>query len=302
MPAMPTPVTAREWDQIRTAFSTSIMVDTGLSSLAQNLEGPDWPIKGRDETPAKYIDLGFDEVIALLALQGQPPERIDQLVEILKETLAFDDPFGEMVTQAEAAATRDNPLLKNLARLEIPVDFPVALTALSGGTLDFCHREKLATVSELAVFAQGMAQSVIVGGDFRTLLNALSHVDEPAIAQFLPFRPGAKGLHWVESIAQAMRAASLEQRMALVRKGGQPSESLATALQARADYFVTEVTELRRQRAAGLELNRLVQSLKDPAIEPLVLAELQRRLDRAVEGEPAPRRGLFGSLARLFGR
>lgn len=298
---MPT-VTDREWDKVRTAFSTSIMVDTNLSSLAQNLEGPDWPLKGKDETPAKYIDLGFAEVVALLEMQGQPAERIDLLAGILKETLAFDDPFGDMVTQAEEAATRDNPLLKNLARLEIPENFPVALTALSAGTQDFCRREKLSTVAELAVFAQGMAQTVIVGGDFRTLLNALSHVDEPAIAQFLPFRPGAKGLHWIESVAQALRAAPLEQRMALARKGALPAEPLAGALAARVEYFLAEVNDLRRQHAEGLDLVRTVHALRDPAIEPLVVAELQRRLGAGAGGASAPRRGFMGALSRLFGK
>src|SRR5674476_849695 len=105
--------TARDWDEVRGAFASSIMVDTALSSLAQNLDVPDWPIRGRDETPASYIDLSFEEVAELLQLKGQKPDRLDQLISLLKETLAFDSPFGEMVTQTEAAAARDNPLLKN---------------------------------------------------------------------------------------------------------------------------------------------------------------------------------------------
>lgn len=52
--------TAKDWDEVRASFASSIMVDTALSSLAQNLEGPDWPIKGPDETPAAYIDLGYE--------------------------------------------------------------------------------------------------------------------------------------------------------------------------------------------------------------------------------------------------
>ena len=43
--------TIRDWDETRAAFGTSIMVNTALSSLAQNLDGPDWPLKGKDETP-----------------------------------------------------------------------------------------------------------------------------------------------------------------------------------------------------------------------------------------------------------
>ena len=76
------------------AFASSIMVDTALNSLAQNLDGPEWPIKGKEETPAKYIDLTFDEVVELLQLKGQSPERFDQLISLLRETLAFDSPFG----------------------------------------------------------------------------------------------------------------------------------------------------------------------------------------------------------------
>src|SRR3954470_13347375 len=108
--------TAKDWDEVRSAFATSIMVDTSLNSLAQNLDGPDWPIKGKDETPAKYIDLSFEEFVELLQLKGQSPERMDQLVALLKETFAFDSPFGEMVEQTQAASERDNPLLKNLAK------------------------------------------------------------------------------------------------------------------------------------------------------------------------------------------
>src|SRR3954469_5514277 len=151
--------TATEWNEVRSAFAASIMVDTAISSLAQNLDGPEWPIKGKDETPAKYIDLSFDEVLELLQLKGQKPERLDQLIGILKETLAFDNPFGEMVAQAEESATRENQLLKNLAKLGIAENFPITLTALEGGTLEFCKLEKLGTLGEFAVFAQGMAQN-----------------------------------------------------------------------------------------------------------------------------------------------
>ena len=52
-----------------------------------------------------------------------------------------------------------------------------------------------------------MAQNVIVGGDFRKLLNALSHVDEQAIAEVLPFRRGATGLHLIEALALAAELA-----------------------------------------------------------------------------------------------
>jgi hypothetical protein len=51
--------TEKDWDDIRTAFASSIMVDTQISSLAQNLDGPVWPVKSKDETPSRYIDLTY---------------------------------------------------------------------------------------------------------------------------------------------------------------------------------------------------------------------------------------------------
>ena len=276
---------AKEWDEVRSAFATSIMVDTAISSLAQNLDAPDWPIKGKTETPAKYIDHGFNEVLELLQLKGQSPERLDQLIGILKETLAFDSPFGEMVTQTQAASVRDNPLLKNLAKLGIPENFPMALTALEAGTLELCQLEKLATLGEFAVFAQGMSQNVIVGGDFKKLLNALSHVDEAALAELLPFRRGAKGLHLPEALGQATRA-----------KDPVAHAELATT------WFKDELTAIEKDLAGGGALGRHFIRLGDAALE-LRAADLLRphlRLAGGAKagvpdaGEAPKKRGLFG--------
>jgi hypothetical protein len=269
--------TAKDWDEVRGAFASSIMVDTALSSLAQNLDAPDWPVKGKDETPAKYIDLSFEEVTELLQLKGQKPERLDQLVSILKETLAFDSPFGEMVTQTEAASARDNPLLKNLAKLGIPENFPIALTSLDAGTLEFCKLEKLATLAEFAVFAQGMSQSVIVGGDFRKLLNALSNVDEAVLAEVLPFRRGAKGLHLIEAVAQAAKTPDAAARV-----------ELATT------WFRDELAAIEQELAAGGSLPRLFVSLGHPATEARAAELLKPHLRLPVAEKK--KSGFFGRL------
>jgi hypothetical protein len=283
---MPMKSTAKEWDQVRTAFATSIMVDTALSSLAQNLDGVDWPLAGKEETPAKYIDLEFDEAIELLQLKGQAPERFDQLVEILRETLAFDNPFGEMVAQTEVASTRDNPLLKNLAKLEIPENFPIVLTALEPGTLEFCKLEQLTTLGEFAVFAQGMSQNVIVGGDFRKLLNALSHVDEAALAQVLPFRRGAKGLHLIEAVGQVA-----------------PAPDAPARVEVAVSWFRDELAALERDLAAGGSLARHFVVLGNPALEAKAVELLRPhvRLPAASPAEASEKKksGVFGWL---FGR
>lgn len=280
--------TAKDWDQVRTAFATSIMADTSLDSLAQNLDGVSWPIAGKDETPSHYIDRDFEEVVEVLQLKGQPPETIDQLIEILRETLAFDNPFGDMVAQTEAAATRDNVLLKNLVKLAIPENFPIVLTALSPDTLEFCRLEQLSTLGEFAVFAQGMAQNVIVGGDFKKLLNALSHVDEAALSDVLPFRRGAKGLHLVEAVGQVAPAPDAAARVAVA-----------------VTWFQEEVAMLERDLANGGSLARHFVVLGKPALEAKCVALLQPHIHVHVAkpAEPAPvakkKSGLFGWL---FGR
>jgi hypothetical protein len=290
--------TAKEWDEVRSTFATSIMVDTPLSSLAQNLDGPDWPLTGANETPAAYIDLSFDEVVELLALKGQPGERMDQLIGILRDTLAFDDPFGEMVAQGEAAAEKDNPLLKNLAKLEIPADYPINLTALSPETQEFCGLENLSTLSEFAVFAQSMSQSVIVGGDFRGMLNALSHIDEQALAQYLPFRPGSKGLHLIEAVAQAIKAQPAHVQRAL----GTPNAPVPLAVVDRVGrlsaYFAPEASVLRGRIATGITLQNLVAVLNDPPLELIVVRLLAPHFAPPPSAEPRKR----SWWARLLGK
>lgn len=276
--------TAKDWDEVRSAFATSIMVDTSLNSLAQNIDGPEWPIKGKDETPAKYIDLSFEEVVELLQLKGQKPERVDQLIAILKETLAFDSPFGEMVEQTQAAAARDNPLLKNLAKLSIPENFPITLTALEPGTLEFCKLEGRHTLGEFAVFAQSMSQNIIVGGDFKKLLNALSHVDEAALAEVLPFRRGQKGLHLIEALGQATKTPN----------------AAARAEQA-TSWFRDEVTAIEKDLAAGGSLERHFVVLGNPELEKRAAALLKPLLrvpaaDKS--GGEKKKSGLFGWFSR----
>jgi hypothetical protein len=273
---------AKDWDEVRSAFATSIMVDTSINSLAQNLDGPEWPIKGKDETPAKYLDLGYEEVVELLQLKGQSPERLDQLIGILKETMAFDSPFGDMVEQTQAASERENPLLKNMTKAGIPEDFPITLTALDPGTIDFCKAEGLSTLSEFAVFAQNMSQNVIVGGDFRKLLNALSHIDEAALAEVLPFRRGHKGLHLVEAMAQAVRAKDSAARV-----------EFATI------WFRDDLNAIEKDLAAGGTLARHFVTLGNADLEKRAAELLRPHLRVAAPAAPEKKKGgLFGWFKR----
>ena len=281
---MPEPkFTEKDWDEVRTSFASSIMVDTQISSLAQNLDGPTWPVKTKDETPAKYIDLSYGEALELLALKGQSAEKLDLLISILKETLAFDNPFGDMVEQTEAASIRDNPLLKNMARSSIPENFPIALTALGADTVEFCKLEHLKTLGEFAVFAQGMSQNVIIGGDFRKLLNALSNLDEATLAEILPFRKGWKGLHLIEALGQATRVPN-------------PLPKAKEAIV----WFADDFELLKKEFTDGPSLTRHLSRLGNMELEKKV-AELVRQLIKpgSAKGEEK-QEGKSGFFKRLF--
>lgn len=191
--------TSTEWDDIRKKFRHSIMADTSLVSLAQNLDTQEWPHKGDEEKPSKYIDFSYEELMVLPEIAGKT-EKADHLIGILKETLAFDDPFGDMVAQVEETAAKDNPILKTLSRLSIPADYPLQLANFSEGTRVVCASEGVKTIGEFANLGQQMSTRVVLGGDFRNALNALTHGDEEGISQFLPYRKGAVGLHLPEAI------------------------------------------------------------------------------------------------------
>jgi len=188
-----------EWDDIRKKFRHSIMADTSLVSLAQNLDTKEWPHKGDEEKPSKYIEFNYEELMMMPEIAGNA-EKADHLIGILKETLAFDDPFGDMVSQVEETASKENPILKTLGRLGIPENYPIMLANFTEGTRIVCASEGIKTIGEFANLGQQMSTRVVLGGDFRNALNALTHGDEEGIGVFLPYRKGSTGLHLPEAI------------------------------------------------------------------------------------------------------
>lgn len=257
---------AQEWDQLRAAFASSLMADTALSSLAQNLDGLDWPIEGPGETPAAYLDFNYNELRQHLASRGHAAAA-DLLIQILRETLAFDQPFGEMVRQTETFAERDNPLLRTFARLGIPENFPIALCSLDAPARDLCELEEISTLGQFAIFAQRIAQGVIVGGDLKRLLNALAHVDEKALAELIPFRTGSTGVHLAEALAHAAASAAPEK---------QTAEVVA--------WFSAEVADWRTEAARDPRfLSRQLAVLDDRAFETTVTRLLAPHLGLPVQ-------------------
>lgn len=313
--------TAKEWDDIRKRFHHSIMADTSLTSLAQNLDTAEWPVKGEEEKPSKYIDFNYDELLMLPEIAGNE-KRADHLIGILKETLAFDDPFGDMVAQVEESASKENPVLKTLGRLGIPEGYPLKLVALSDGTRTVCASEGVKTIGEFANLAQQMSTRVVIGGDFRSLLNALSHGDEEGIGQFLPFRKGSSGLHLPEALGLAAASITRPEQLGLAKAYGAKlagadagAAPLAADAQAKAEqrvqiavngtleWFKDATNALVDQLNAGGSLEREFVVIGDPAREAIAAHFFRQavasRLKDATRTEPAKKGGLF---SRLFGR
>jgi hypothetical protein len=128
-----------------------------------------------------------------------------------------------------------------------------------------------------------MSQAVIVGGDFRKLLNALSNVDEATLAEVLPFRRGAKGLHLVEAVAQAAKTKEAVARV-----------ELATT------WFHEELAAIEKDLAGGGTLARHFARLGDPALEAKAVDLLKVHLRLPAGAVPEKKKsGFFG---RLFGK
>ncbi len=314
--------TKKHWDEIRFNFATSLMVDTKLSTLSQNLELPDWPIRGDNETPSRYIDFTWEELNELPTMAGRP-ERIDLLVHILRETQSFDDPFGDMVATVDAAAAKDDSLAKNLDFLEIPTEFPLRLCGLSPEALEFCETENIKTLGEFARFSQNMAQNIIVGGDFREMLNAITTLDEQRLPNYIPFRPGHKGLHFAESVGLLLNQLSENERFSLLKKHGfklsqgeaararlgkdqlqRLEDIIVERVRELADYFRNEIVELYKGTQRGVKIERYFMTINDPEKEAICVPIVKRYLSEegaALEDEAGSgrKRGFF---SRLFGR
>jgi hypothetical protein len=297
----PLPSDPAAWDRARTAFAKSIMVDTPLASLAQDLDLPAWPVTSPDETPSAYIYLPYAQAVAALSARGLPPVQLGKLIAILEASNAFDQPFGDMMDDIAVplvgAVDSDSPLFKNLVKLGLPEDFPLALSSLSPGTIELCRIEKVDTLGGFVAFAARLSQSVIVGGDFRDLLNALAEKDEAALARLLPLHPGKPGLHLAEAVALAASHLDAASRAAVVRNPDAVPAELRARVQRIVAYFGQEHAAMRDGVSAGLPLERLIEGAVSPELEPVVIALLLPHMPESAR--PVVKRSFF---SRLFGR
>ncbi len=303
LPAANTPpaTTAAQWDEVRVAFHGSLLGEIALSTLAQNIDGCTWCGDDPAECPAAYIDLPREEVLARLAARGLPPSSLDELVAILRGTLSFDESFGEMLEIAGKSEARSDVVARHLERLGIPATFPVSLCALSPGTLDFCAREQILTVWDFLHFARGASRQVIIGGEFKDLLNAVTHIDEDTLATLLPYRKKTSGLHLVEALGLLLSRLGPEARLIIARSPAAAPGELRAEVARRIAYFSDQAAQLRAQLQNGIPLSRLVVSLDDLSAEAAVAALLGLYLTPTAELAPVPEKPFHHrSLFRWF--
>lgn len=261
------PIDSR-WARATFRFVGSPMANVSIDSLAQNLNIDGWPVQGERSTPNHYLNYTYDQARSLpeFALKH---ELIELLIEILEETLAFDQPMEDIAEKPAAA----NPVIENLLKLGVPLNFPMPLAALTPDAREFCKAEQLDTIEEFIRFGEHMSASTVVTGDLRALLNALSRKDEDVVAVYLPFRKGDKGLHLLEGIALCLRAYDAPVHMALAGReeadvaSQQAIETICSQASAYVEYFQAEVKEIQKNLDGGMPLVRLVAVLKDPVIE-----------------------------------
>lgn len=308
--------TADEWEFLRDRFRASALNDIELVILGQNA-GKKWPFKGSDETPAKYIEFDFEELHSVPGLVGKK-SRVKGLMDILRETLAFDDPFGDMADKVEHDGETDVTYERVLDRFGIPHNYPAKFIAFDAEGRSMVRDEGFETLIDVVHYGQTLHYETEGADDLKAFMNSLAHREELGIARYIPYRRGASGLHLAEAIGQIASTIDVslqielrsqigdvisdEEKQRLDRTSTMTLESrLKNALEridAVADWFAEEARGLQELIEGGGSYERYFIALNDRDLERIALA-----LARIKFGDPRlEKTGLIAKLGGLFGR
>ncbi|MFP4259888.1 MAG: hypothetical protein ACLFS1_02290 [Opitutales bacterium] len=301
------------WDDLRKRFGDSPLKDMELANLGQNA-GISWPFKGRDETPAKYLGYNFEELQCVPGLVGKK-SRIRALFNILIETLAFDDPFGEMADRVETGEIKDETIEHHLRQLGIPREFPLGLICLGPETIERLEQAGAATLGDGIELSEKGDPLNPLSEEFEGLIRAIGNKDEETVSRFLPYRKGGRGLHLAEAVSGIAEKLESPLKLTLMENCGFELEGAEHAekdrmgdaqkeaclkralseLEALESWFTEEVRELRAIFASKGRPERFFLALNDPARERLAIELAEHQW-----GRKGAKKG--GFLGRLFGK
>jgi hypothetical protein len=307
---------ADEWDQLRSRFFFNpLMSASEVAKLGQNV-GISWPFKGSGETVEKYLEFDFEDLESVPGLVGKK-RRIRTLMDILRETLAFDDPFGDMAEAVESDCVDDKTFQSILTQLEVRSDYPMEYVNFSEETKTMLREKGATNLLECIRIGQKLGIDATVGRDLNNFLNALAHKDETGIAKVIPYRANVRGLHLAEAIgliaenldqASQLRlleadgaSLSAEQGIAL---SSEDKETIEASLQKAeeqlaqvCEWFSDEAAKLDELFKSGGAPERYFILINEPRRERLALQ--LAKMHFGVEEEKEKKTGLFG---RMFGR
>lgn len=304
------------WERLRERFAGSEMRDMELNILGQNA-GKSWPFKGSDETPAKYLDFDFDDLGSVPGLVGKK-RRVQVLMDILTETLAFDDPFGDMADKVEADGQHDVTYERVIVRFEIPEEYPARFIACDAEGRALIKEQGCETLGEVIRAVADLPFDSNGAGDLKAFLNLLGHKDELGIGRYIPYRRGKPGLHLAEAIGLIAANVPENLQLELLSQTGfnlTPEEDvqleasstltlegqLKTALDqidAVTAWFADEAAELQQLIEGGGSYERYFITINNSRTERIALA-----LARIKFGDPTKERsGLMAKLSGIFNK
>jgi hypothetical protein len=287
-----------EWDTLRLSLKDSLIAETNLCSLAKNL-GTKWPIRGIEETPNRYIPYSLEELCEMEEFYGKG-NRLTLLYTILLESMQLDDPFAEMVERFDNLPQKEDEARTPLEEMGVPMDFPVELMQFSRRTQSLCHEGGHDTLSQLITFLMESRTATIMNDEFRQFLRCLNNEDKSSLAQFLPIRPGAKGVYLAEAIGNIARRLGPAKAASLLNayeiSSSNPEWGVEAALPKDATLEVIsemkeatrksfelmpdQTQQLRQAVDAGLNARvRFFVSLNNPDIEALSMAIAMAAMD-----------------------
>lgn len=276
---------------MRESLKDSEMADINLCTLAKNLDRK-WPIRGDEETPARYLGYSLEALKQLPEFFGKD-SRLPLLYNILLETKQFDDPYAEMVQLFDDYGDEVAQPKTPLEKLEVPADMPVELINFSRETLDSCRQGKHNTISELIAFLEKSKTATTLNEEFREFMRAYNNFDQIALRKLLPLREGSKGIFFAEAIGHMASRLTDQQAATLIYafsikcnkeawgesyalpKAG--ALSLVNQLKEKVlkgfEPMPDQAQELRAAIESGLNASvRYFVSLDDPELEALALA------------------------------